>query len=109
MAAADLVELHRSKVTDEGNGVKTFWMRFHGKEEDITWTDGKWAPTSGGTGFAYNSQTNEAIVVGYHMKVSGGGQTSGYFAQSVDYDPRPDNMPGRVLATVVWRKWEDYS
>ena len=111
MATADLKEMHRSKVTNLGNGVKTFWMRFHGYEIDIEWSDGKWTAA---TGFAHSgNKTNQTIVVGTQMRKAADGNTaaatSGYFCQSVDYDPRPDNMPGRVISTVVWRKFGTYS
>ena len=95
---AALVELHRSKVEDQGNGVLTFWQRFHGAKADATWLDGEITAT-----FTVNGSTT-AIDVGTEMPTA-----TGYFCQSVDIDIRPENMPGRVLATVVWRKFEDYA
>ncbi len=96
---ADLLELHRSKVEDQGNGVLTFWQRYHGATADATWTDGDWAAT-----YLVNGASTTNVAVGLEMPTS-----TGYYCQSVDLDPRPDNMPGRVLSTVVWRKWDDYS
>ena len=96
---ADLVELHRSKVTNEANGSKTFWQRYHGSTGDAVWTNGDWAAT-----YSTNATGSLALTVGYELPSS-----AGYYVQSIDLDPRPDNMPGRVLSTVVWRKFEDYA